>query len=402
MKQKLHYFNPGHEAAVQKGYPNYTPPANLQRMIRELSSLPLWYGDANEYVWVDDPDFPSFLASLPKEIDPLVCALTVEVLHTNKTTLPEFIAAPWGLSPQSIRMYEDLVSKYALLVDIPPWKGEYVELTGRQTAAACLQRIGELLPEMTMPQSPVFFRNLDDLEHYLLSDAGRHIVKAPYSSSGRGLVWLKENTLDAKDTSCVRGMLKRQGCVSVERWIDKVHDFAIEFYSDGKGTLFYKGLSLFDTAQRGAYSGNILKAQATLEAEIASKIGKKRYEQVIAAVQQAIKERYAARYCGYLGVDMMLYNHPQGFLSVHPCIEINMRYTMGMVAITLFEKYMHPSATGVFTVTYESEPGEAYQKHLAMKAANPLTFQNQRIQTGYLSLCPVTTQTHYRAYILLV
>jgi hypothetical protein len=43
-------------------------------------------------------------------------------------------------------------------------------------------------------------------------------------------------------------------------------------------------------------------------------------------------------YVGPLGVDMMILSKPdsQGF-SVHPCVEINLRRTMGHVAIAMAE-----------------------------------------------------------------
>ena len=36
MTPKIHLFNPGHETAVFHGSVNYTPPTNVQRMIKEL------------------------------------------------------------------------------------------------------------------------------------------------------------------------------------------------------------------------------------------------------------------------------------------------------------------------------------------------------------------------------
>ena len=32
----VHFFNPGHEMAVFKGHPSYTPPSNVHKMMKEL------------------------------------------------------------------------------------------------------------------------------------------------------------------------------------------------------------------------------------------------------------------------------------------------------------------------------------------------------------------------------
>ena len=89
---------------------------------------------------------------------------------------------------------------------------------------------------------------------------------------------------------------------------------------------------------------------------------------------------------------MIVYKTKDGSYALHPCIEINMRYTMGMVALRLSQRYLAPHAIGDFHITYDS----------FMKGAYPLTIENGKIREGYLSLCPVTKETKYRAYILVV
>ena len=46
----LHLFNPGHETAIASGVRNYTPDAVVQKMMSDLSLLPLWYGNEGDYV----------------------------------------------------------------------------------------------------------------------------------------------------------------------------------------------------------------------------------------------------------------------------------------------------------------------------------------------------------------
>lgn len=42
----------------------------------------------------------------------------------------------------------------------------------------------------------------------------------------------------------------------------------MEFYSDGQGTVRYEGLSVFNTEERGSYTGNILEEQSTMLSRI--------------------------------------------------------------------------------------------------------------------------------------
>ena len=41
--------------------------------------------------------------------------------------------------------------------------------------------------------------------------------------------------------------------------------------------------------------------------------------------------RFSGRYCGYVGVDMFVYESDGGF-RLAPCVEMNVRMTMGLLA----------------------------------------------------------------------
>ena len=62
--------------------------------------------------------------------------------------------------------------------------------------------------------------------------------------------------------------VRKQGEISIEPALDKQQDWAMEFESDGKGAVTYRGLSVFGTAERGAYSGNILGSESFRESFI--------------------------------------------------------------------------------------------------------------------------------------
>ena len=130
--------------------------------------------------------------------------------------------------------------------------------------------------------------------------------------------------------------------------------------------------------------------------------GEETYSRIQEAVRSVLQEVYGSTYAGCIGVDMLVYRQKDGSFAIHPCIEINMRYTMGMVALRLFQHYVAPRAVGDYRVSYEKEAGEALEKHRLMSETYPLRLANGRIQEGYLSLCPVTKDTHYRAYLLLM
>ena len=167
--------------------------------------------------------------------------------------------------------------------------------------------------------------------------SGEHlVVKAPWSSSGRGVRFI-DGTMNIYDNGWLRHVIEKQGSVMVEPYYNKVKDFGMEFVSDGRGSISYVGLSLFQTSN-GAYTGNILadeeEKQDMISHYIPVDLIRSIQEEICAFMGTLLKDRYA----GAFGIDMMVIRRDDGdgFL-LHPCVEINLRRTMGHVAISLSE-----------------------------------------------------------------
>ena len=366
---QLHYFNPGHETAVWQGVKNYTPPANVGRMTRELAFLPVWYADADDFVFVEEETDSAFFTSDPiKKLQPFAAILSRQALKQRQLPECALEAAPWGLSPHSIYLFEKLRADFSLTLSIPHWKEAYKQLTSRQTACNCLQVLKEKLPHVPLPSTPCFCHDI----------AGK---------------------LTDKEKEWIKGALKKQGSVSIEPALDKRLDFAMEFHSDGKGEVTYEGLSIFQAEKRGAYSGNLLSVADQWESYLQKLFGNT-FRQIKDTLRETLSQLYGHDYAGYLGVDMLVY-FQDSQLHIHPCVEINMRYTMGIVALHLSRNYVSPGSHGAMYITFDARPGEAYRQHLQMQADYPLVIEGHRAKKGYLSLCPVTADTKYRAYLLL-
>lgn len=54
----------------------------------------------------------------------------------------------------------------------------------------------------------------------------------------------RETKTGYEDENWIEGAFNKQGMISIESGLDKVQDFAMEFYSDGQGTVRYEGLSV--------------------------------------------------------------------------------------------------------------------------------------------------------------
>jgi hypothetical protein len=99
------------------------------------------------------------------------------------------------------------------------------------------------------------------------------------------------------------------------------------------------------------------------------------------------------------GVDMMICNTLSGF-KIQPCVEINMRMNMGVVSRLFHNQFMNEDGEGEYIVDYFKKPESACKFHERLQQESPLKIKNGKIVSGYLSLTPVTADTHYVAYVI--
>jgi hypothetical protein len=401
----LHLFNPGHETEILYSKSHYTPPYTVQKMSADLEMLPIWYAGAGTFTLVRNNRATQFIISLPKEFkpnlsSPMILNLMMKDLYRRKKTgikpnLPPLKAVCWGVSPRSISVFHEL-QQAGMDIDVPEWKEELANLTKRQTSAEALKKLLEIFPITPAPEIPLFFSDIEGIEGYLKEHQPPYVIKTPFSSSGRGLFWLTENTLDARALSWINGALKKQLSVSIEPALDKVFDFAVEYYADGNGEISYAGLSIFET-QQGQFIGCMIGSQESLMKRLNEYISTEDYLFLIEQVRVVLKEICGTNYKGYMGVDMMIYNTPDNNYAVHPFVELNLRYTIGLAAMRFSHQFVHPASQGMLRIVYYVY--DALKEHQRMTEASPVMIENGRIRSGYYSLCPVNKDTHYLAII---
>ncbi len=396
--RRLHCFNPGNETAVGAGVANYTPDSAARRMAEDLEILPIWYASDGDAVWTTDSKGANqFLDSLPLFLRPSVSPLTDSALCRLKADAP-LLAVPWGLSPHVLARFDRLRQRGAPL-SIPVWSDDLRTLIHRQTAARCLGEVLRRMPELPDIEPPTFCTGLAEITDYMARRRPPFLLKTPFSCSGRGLLHMDGDAMSAQQQQWIAGALRRWGTVSIERRLDKTSDFALEFYSDGRGRIAYAGLSVFDTQPRGAFSRARLGSPDRLRSHLPDMLRGPLFDRLRVAVSEALSAVIGCTYSGFLGVDMLTYRLPGGAEAVHPFIELNLRYTMGLVAASLSRRLVHPDAAGWLTIARSSQPGSALRDHQSDALRLPACYADGRLRSGYLSLTPVTSATCFRAFV---
>lgn len=396
MTKNLHYFNPGHETAVHNGSSYYMPPSNVVKMQQDLEYLPAWYTDSKDYI-LTKTDLRNFRKYWLENNLKLAQSVILEELSTVS---PDFKVFPWGLSPQIIHFFDETSKSFNIECKIPRWNKVLTDLTSRENSKSILQNISSSLVELDNNIIPVSFSSLPDIENYIHKSKYQLLAKSPFSSSGRGLLWLPIGHLTQTEKQILHGMIKKQGRVFIEKALNKYIDFAMEFYITKEGDITFVGYSLFETTTRGAYLGNILDSQTNIQRRITSAIDHNLLELVKINLQKILKDRFSTVYSGYIGVDMMIYED-NGKYKLHPCLEINVRTNMGIIAINIYNEYLHPDSIGMFYIDFISEEEGIYKSDMELNEKYPAIISDGKIKSGYLSLCPINDNTKYRAYILI-
>ncbi len=395
----LYYFNPGHETAVLNASPYYKPPAIQMKMQEDLSFLPAWYASEKNFVWVEKELPVDFLAFLTENFDRMP---RVTGKYNLNEYLPELYHTQvklWGISPQSIYYFQQLNKNAGLSLQLPEWKNEYRELSGRLSAKDCLEFLSESSKYISKDIIPSYYTSLEEIEKKINVFSGNYVIKSPYSSSGRGLLWIEKN-INQSNRQVLQGMLNKQLMVSIEKALDKKVDFSMQFSSDGKGQIVFEGLSLFLTDGRGNYRGTCVCSQQKIQSELSKYLQPELLEQVKSLLIKYLTKKYACIYTGELGVDMMVYEE-SGRYKFHPCVEINMRTTMGFLALQLQKKMADENIRAFFRIDYFNQPGEVFRQHLKLTKDLPLKTSGGKAFSGYFPLCPVTNESLYWAYVII-
>ena len=257
MFPNVYLFNPDYDMAMANFTPYYKSPAEIVRMIADLSVLPWWFAEEGSCVKVENMALVSLLKKQLKE----VCGGSMEVERRLDGLLPraawtaEWPSAryiPWGWSPALVhRLRQEGVEARFL---------PSADAVKRFSFLSSRQRCLEVLPELVKIDGTCGEMkacvSLAELETYL-QERGELVLKAPWSGSGRGLLKVSSASWNAQLAGWASRILRVQGVVMVEPIYDKVVDFAMEFYAEKQNGVRFAGYSLFETDAHGNYKLNL-------------------------------------------------------------------------------------------------------------------------------------------------
>lgn len=316
---------------------------------------------------------------------------TGEGLPSDYILPPSLSVILWGQDAHIMRELREcpLFARTTLL--LPPLTADYLRLSHRQSSYDLLSHLVHQLgyPQDLLPHWVTAGADRTETEQRLrtaitaitsrsFGSTKQLMVKRPYTSSGRGVFPLPL-PIQPKHLEALIGSCMRCGSISIEPHLDVVDNWAIEYTRNAQGEVSFFALSHFATHPSGrAYLGNHLSSPQELWQELSSYVGEDILQRLIEVQSRWLeRELIASEYIGYIGIDLFFYRDSEQ-VRFHPCVEINLRTTMGVVAHFAYERYVPTGRKGIFRLERSND---------------------KRSTPKQIPLLTMTDSTHFSAYI---
>jgi hypothetical protein len=400
-KTCVFYFNPTCELAVANGSFSYNPPQLLQEMELNLASLPFVFASANDYVLCENIPSDNYIQTLISLGFDVPMFRTLNELEAMPSGSFDAIC-PWGWSPAAHFKLKNLKEKCSEKFKLNPsfsWKHGHQTLFERSTSLTLLIEILDKYAQpWFIPKSltgiPV--SGIEEIEK-LIQMHDSVVLKAPLSSSGRGIQIIRRNTLNHSNIAWIAGILKHQHYLILEPYLEKLADLSFQFRIHENAGVEFLGLTCFETNSNGKYKGSLINPEihdilpGKFVFDLEDKLNKTAH-----ILGEALKtSAYAVLHRGYLGVDAMIFRNGSQ-IAIQPCIEVNCRMNMGILNLFL-QKQIQKGVKGKFELYYNKKV-DFRQFAEREQELNPQIIRDGMISSGFFPLVEPFDQQKFGAY----
>ena len=369
----------------------------------DLATLPVFFAHSSDQVLVERVPSKAFIGHLAQVGFEAPGFIKKKELSAGEIDFPVNRLMPWGWSPAAHKLFAPIKENCSASFKESPfymWKADHKEFYSKKFARHIQKIICTRFPSehfIAEDQLTEICTTRDDFEHYF-QKWGKLMVKAPWSSSGRGLQPIRYEPIHPKVWAKILAIVKEQGYAIVEPYHEKVIDLAFQYKLE-KGKVSYMGVSNFKTDYKGKYDGNSLNGLPdSLDNDVKTFIANV-HELVIDQMVEIIEgSELADNYEGPFGVDTLVYKDEDGKLKVNPCLEINVRHNMGLLSLCV-EKFIMPHKKAAYHTRFQ--PGVTFFDFKnEMEKKHPLILNDNKIESGFFALTDVREDSQFGAYLL--
>ncbi|WP_367870769.1 DUF455 family protein [Luteolibacter sp. Populi] len=336
----VHLFNPSAESHAMS--PRFQPDKTALALEEDLEMLITAWCRKDDVALLRKPPGREHLLALKRAGFDLPEIATLAELRDRKLGG----LRPWAWSPDASRLLQPLAPEVS--PGVPwQWQSPPCEWFSKEIGI----RLEELLG---LSEKAAICRSIEEAQTAIepLLTTGQALAKAPFSHAGRGHKRINRDSPPDATRNWLSNVISTHGSVIIEPWLERVADFSALYEMDPAGRAGLIGLTLMENDAAGRFLGTRVspKWASMFDPEVAAFFY--RDADVMRWYQEKIPAVFATLLPGYvgpLGVDAMVHRRPDGSLALKHVIELNVRMTMGRIALELLQKSA-PNRQGRFRI----------------------------------------------------
>ena len=381
MSSDVYLFNASNDSALACNSICYTPSKYIQIFESDLATLPMFFAQQEDIVLVTERpslEFCNHMHSLGYTVPQFVTRADFINQHEYKNFTLNALK-PWGWSRTVHTIFRTVKDRFHNNGKFCDWNPKIRELHGRLTAANVLQTIVKQQHPICVNESaiPLVVTNIESIPEFFQKNE-RWVMKSPWSSSGRGLMRISPDRYTDLEKKWAQGIIAEQGYIMVEPWHDNRFDFSMLF-SIIDNEISFLCCSTFKTNDKGQFQGSYIHwpiNNPITNSESTEHV----LEDIVPLLIEALKKQnFHNIYEGWMGVDAMLIND-NGKMLIHPCVEINCRYTIGHVAYAMRK--------------------HSKQENALLRIGSMVEFEQSKTQIATsFAITPITDKTQFVGWI---
>ncbi|MFC4995541.1 DUF455 family protein [Rubritalea tangerina] len=348
----LHWFNPnaeGEELSRMNGRV-FSPKRNVRLLEEDLDMVPLAWARRDDVLLLRREPSREHLKNIRAWGFPMPECIAVSA---DKDLKERKIGGmrPWAWQQSACEVLEPYASNMSDQVE---WKWR-----AKAESQWFSKAMGYTLERALGEPVGAWCGSVDEVERFVEAQEGDILLKAAYSNAGRGHCRL----LGGEWTESARGWVKRaiseHGAVLAEPWLERVIDFSAQYEMRADGEVRHLGMTRVLNDDLGRFRGCLVlpKWAQGLDSELSTFLFRDADANAFYKYRmpELLKQLMSGSgYVGNIGVDSMVYRGEGGDFVFRPVVEVNVRHTMGRVAVELLKKTA-PGLGGLYSIVRKSQ-----------------------------------------------
>ncbi|MBR8537174.1 hypothetical protein KDU71_16510 [Carboxylicivirga sediminis] len=387
----LFIYNPTCDMAVENGTFSYMPPQQLAKFEADISPIMAFLGQANDFVLYESErplSFEQFWEKLKVNLPQFINKEHLQNIVVNRIF-------PWGWSQLIGHRYIKLCQSESLRINASP--DTFKNFFSRQTSVNLINELSShSLPHfIELPTLPSVVSDIKDIYQQFNHSSQGIVLKTLWSSSGRGLLFIRNQQQLENSTKWAEAQIKKHGSLILEPIYTKIQDASLQFNVLTNGSIEFIDINFFDADSSGHFEKEYFHVPDTIKKHlpIDNSWLKDTADKIILSLQALHIPDF---YQGPIGIDAMFIINDDNAVRFYPLVEANLRCNMGLVNLSI-KRLIHPDASGSWQIS-QFKPGEADEFYHRQLQAHPIEISNGKITKGFFPLTPFHSNSRFAAW----